>query len=62
MLVLGRRKGESIIVGNIKIAFLGFNYGQAKIGIEAPDDVLILREELVKAQCNDDGYLPKKED
>jgi carbon storage regulator CsrA len=62
MLVLGRRKGEAIIVGDVKIAFLGFSYGQAKIGIEAPDDVLILREELVEAQCNDDGYLPNRED
>lgn len=51
MLVLGRRVGKSIIIGNdeIKITVLGIeDDGQIRIGIDAPDDVVILREEIFK--------------
>ncbi len=48
MLILTRRKEESIIInGDIKIKILGIDRGVVKLGFEAPDEVVILREELL---------------
>ena len=48
MLILTRRKEESIIIdGNIKITVLGVDRGHVKLGFEAPEDVNIVREELL---------------
>ncbi len=47
MLLLTRRDGESLIIGDdIKVTVLNVNGNQVKIGIDAPEDVPILREEL----------------
>lgn len=49
MLVLTRRLDESITIGNdIKITVLKIDNTQIKLGIEAPKDVTINREEVVK--------------
>ncbi len=49
MLVLTRRLGESVIIGdNIKITIEKISKGQIKIGIEAPKEVVVAREEVVK--------------
>ncbi len=49
MLVLARKLGESLIIGdNIKVTIEKISKGQIKIGIEAPKDVVIAREEVVK--------------
>jgi len=49
MLVLSRRIGESIQIGdNITITVTQVEKSQIKIGIEAPRDVPILRSELKK--------------
>lgn len=49
MLILTRRIGEEIIIrDDIKIITLGIRGGQVKIGIEAPDDVVILRKEVLE--------------
>ncbi len=49
MLILTRRKEQSVIInGNIKITVLGVCRGQVRLGFEAPIDVEILREELLK--------------
>jgi len=49
MLLLIRRPDESIIIdGNIKIKILGVRGDQVRLGFEAPDDVTIVREELLK--------------
>ena len=46
-LVLSRKKGESILVGDdITVKVVGIEGIQVKILIEAPDEVVILREEL----------------
>ncbi len=48
MLILTRRKEESIIInGDIKIKILGIDRGVVKLGFEAPDEVVIQREELL---------------
>ncbi len=49
MLVLTRRIQESIIIdGDIKITVLGIERGHIKLGFEAPDDIEIMREELLE--------------
>ena len=47
MLILARKPGESIAVGDgIKIRVLEIKGGQVKIGIEAPSDIAVHREEI----------------
>ena len=48
MLILTRRVGETINIGdNIKITVTAISGNQVRIGIDAPKDVKVLREELV---------------
>ncbi len=47
MLVLSRKLKEKIRAGNVTFTFLGFEGNRIRVGIEAPDDVEILRGELV---------------
>lgn len=50
MLILGRRPGDAIAIGNgIRVVLLACDHRGARIGIDAPDDVTILREEIVLA-------------
>lgn len=51
MLVLSRKEGESLIIGDqISITILSVDSnGQVNIGVSAPKEVLILRSELQKA-------------
>ncbi len=47
MLVLTRKVGEAITIGDqIKIKVVEVKGNQIRIGIEAPDDVRIYREEI----------------
>ena len=47
MLILSRKLEEAIWLGdNIQIKIMGIEKGSVKIGIEAPSDVTILRQEL----------------
>jgi carbon storage regulator len=47
MLVLMRRPHEALMIGNsVKIMVLGFKGGQVRLGIDAPPNVLIDREEV----------------
>ncbi len=49
MLILTRKLGESVIIGdNIKITVVETNKHQIKLGIEAPKNVIIYREEIYK--------------
>jgi len=49
MLVLNRKEGERIIIDdNIKIVVLKVKGRQVKIGIEAPKDTKIAREEIAE--------------
>jgi carbon storage regulator len=49
MLVISRRIGERIKIGDdIEILIVDINKSQVKLGIEAPKEVPILREELLE--------------
>lgn len=49
MLLLTRRKQESIHIGeNIIITVVDFTGRSVRLGISAPDDVKIIREELIE--------------
>ncbi len=53
MLVLSRKLDEAIWLGdNIKIKIMGIEKGVVKLGIEAPTDITILREELKEEVIN----------
>ena len=48
MLILTRRPGETILIGdNIKVTILDVDRNQVRIGIDAPQEVKIVREELL---------------
>jgi carbon storage regulator len=53
MLVLRRKTNESVVLnGVIKVTVLSVEGDRVKIGISAPPDVIVVREELL----NDHGY------
>ena len=48
MLILTRKKGESIAIGdNIQIQVLSVKGGQIRIGIDAPREIKVDREERI---------------
>ncbi len=54
MLVLSRKPLHSIMIGpDIKITIVTVERNQVRIGIEAPRDVTILRDELLEAAHTD---------
>ena len=47
MLILTRRISESVIIGdNVKVTVLGVKGNQVRLGIDAPKDVSVHREEI----------------
>ena len=50
MLVLGRKTNESLVIGDdIVITILAVDRDSVKIGVKAPKEIRILREELFQA-------------
>jgi carbon storage regulator len=48
MLVLSRKLNESIVIGgDIRITVVGLRGNHVRLGIEAPADVPVMREELL---------------
>ena len=59
MLVLTRKAGEQIIIqGNIRISVVSVGPGRVKIGIDAPADVKIDRQEIHERKADDAESLP----
>ena len=59
MLVLSRKVGEKILIGdNISVTVVRVGQGGVRIGIEAPADLEVVREELKAADAAPDVAAP----
>ncbi|MGV3608544.1 MAG: carbon storage regulator [Planctomycetaceae bacterium] len=57
MLVLSRKVGEKILIGeNISVTIVRITGGGVRVGIEAPAELAVVREELqAAAEANSDS-------
>ena len=65
MLILTRRINESLIIGdNVTVTILGVKGNQVRIGVDAPRDVAVHRQELAQKQESavDDGSSESSDD
>ena len=61
MLVLSRKKGERILVGdNISIVVVEVKEGRVNLGIEAPKDTTVHRQEVYDAIKREAAKVPFK--
>ncbi len=62
MLILTRRAGETVMIGSdVTITVLGVKGNQVRIGINAPKDVAVHREEIFeRIQKENSGESPDK--
>jgi len=61
MLILTRRVGETLIIGdNVSVTVLGIKGNQVRIGVNAPKDVSVHREEIYeRIQAEKSGDQPE---
>jgi len=60
MLVLTRRPNETLIIGetgDIRLTILSLKYNEARIGIHAPKNIPIHREEIYQRLCQQNRFL-----
>jgi carbon storage regulator len=59
MLILTRRVGETLMIGDqVTVTVLGVKGNQVRIGINAPKDVSVHREEIYQRIRRDDDSAP----
>mgnify|MGYP006000387125 FL=1 len=66
MLILTRRIGEAVVIGDdVKLTVLGVRGNQVRLGIDAPKDVSVHREEIynrIAQEHEDDNIGNRSED
>ena len=67
MLILTRRVGESLVIGDeVAVTVLGVKGNQVRIGVTAPKDVTVHRQEIYerikKEETGEPAELPKDDD
>lgn len=63
MLILTRRVNESLVIGdNVTVTILGVKGNQVRIGVNAPRDVSVHREELAHKDDATSNPLADKDD
>lgn len=62
MLILTRRVGETVMIGNeVTVTVLGIKGGQVRLGINAPKEIAVHREEIYERILRESGGdKPKK--
>ena len=56
MLILTRRVGETLMIGDdVAVTVLGVKGNQVRIGVKAPRDVTVHREEIYERIREEDG-------
>ena len=60
MLILTRRVGETVMIGNeVTVTVLGVKGNQVRIGVNAPKDVAVHREEIYERIKREEDGLPQ---
>lgn len=56
MLILSRKVNQSIMIGDdIKITITEIHENSIKLGIDAPEDITVVREELINKENEENG-------
>lgn len=56
MLILTRRVGETLVIGdNVRVTVLGVRGHQVRIGVDAPKDISVHREEIYQRIRDEDA-------
>jgi len=62
MLVLSRHKDEAVMVGdNIKLIVVDIRGDKVRLGIDAPQEIPVHRQEVYDAIIREHGKIPKKD-